>query len=140
MKNKKTICGEIARRYQQADKKGRGKLLDEYMGTLGYNRDYLAHIRSNWGKTRYTRIDGTPVKIMPYPPLNTAERLQKRPLQAANRAGGQRGAAFTALLEDIWGLFDCLCGRTCGPQLLAPLLRLMTDFLSKRRGRHARCC
>jgi hypothetical protein len=39
MKNKKKVCGEIARRYQQADKKGRGKLLEEYTVTLGYNRD-----------------------------------------------------------------------------------------------------
>ena len=35
MKDKKKVCGEIARRYQ----KGRGKLLDEYTVTLGYNRD-----------------------------------------------------------------------------------------------------
>ena len=39
MKDKKKVCGEIARRYQKADKKGRGKLLDEYIVTLGYNRD-----------------------------------------------------------------------------------------------------
>jgi hypothetical protein len=47
MKDKKKICGEIARRYRQADKKGRGKLLYEYTTALGYNRDYLAHILSN---------------------------------------------------------------------------------------------
>jgi hypothetical protein len=29
-----------------------------------------------------------------------------------------QGAAFKVLPEDIGGLFDCLCGRTCGPQLL----------------------
>ena len=39
MKDKKKVCGEIARRYQKADKKVRGKLLDEYIVTLGYNRD-----------------------------------------------------------------------------------------------------
>ncbi|MDR0683897.1 MAG: hypothetical protein LBF83_02045 [Spirochaetaceae bacterium] len=53
MKDKKKVCGEIAPRYQKASKKGRGKLLDEYTVTLGYNRDYLAHILSNWGKTLY---------------------------------------------------------------------------------------
>jgi hypothetical protein len=51
-----------------------------------------------------------------------------------------QGTDFKALVENIWGLFDCLCGRTCGPQLLAPLLRLMPDFLSKRRGCRARRC
>jgi hypothetical protein len=44
MKDKKKDCAEIARRYQKAGKKGRGKLLDEYTVTLGYNRDYLVHI------------------------------------------------------------------------------------------------
>jgi hypothetical protein len=58
MNDKKKGCGQIARRYQKADKKGRGKLLDEYTVTLGYNRDYLAHILSNRGKTRYIRIEG----------------------------------------------------------------------------------
>ena len=37
MKDKKKVRGEIARRYQKADKKGRGKLLDEYPVTLSSN-------------------------------------------------------------------------------------------------------
>jgi hypothetical protein len=40
MKDKQKVCGEIARRYQKADKKGKGKLLDGYTATFGYNRDY----------------------------------------------------------------------------------------------------
>ncbi|MDR0582858.1 MAG: hypothetical protein LBG57_00695 [Treponema sp.] len=67
MKDKKKICGEIAWRYQNADKKGKGKLLDEYTVTLGYNRDYLAHILSNRGKTRYVRVAGKTVKIIAEP-------------------------------------------------------------------------
>jgi hypothetical protein len=47
MKDKKKVCREIARRYQNADKKDCGKLLNEYTAPLGYNRDYLAHILSN---------------------------------------------------------------------------------------------
>jgi hypothetical protein len=38
MKDKKKICGVIARRYQKSDKTGRGKLLDEYTVTLGSPR------------------------------------------------------------------------------------------------------
>ncbi|MDR3114892.1 MAG: hypothetical protein LBU25_05170 [Treponema sp.] len=53
LKDKKKFCGEIARLYQDANKKERGKLLDEHTITLRFNRDYLAHIRSNGGKTRY---------------------------------------------------------------------------------------
>jgi hypothetical protein len=39
MNDKKKICGQIARRCQKTAKKGRGRLLDEYTVTLGYNRD-----------------------------------------------------------------------------------------------------
>jgi hypothetical protein len=67
MNDKKKVCAQIARRYQKADKTGRGKLLDKYTVTLGYNRDYLAHILSNWGKTRYIRAGGKPVKIIATP-------------------------------------------------------------------------
>ncbi|MDR1306894.1 MAG: hypothetical protein LBK74_04900, partial [Treponema sp.] len=45
----------------------RGKLLDEYTETLGYNRDYLAHVLSNWGTTRYIRAGGKTVKIIATP-------------------------------------------------------------------------
>ena len=47
MKDKKKVYREIVRRYQKSNKKGKGKLLDEYTVTLGYNRDYLAHILLN---------------------------------------------------------------------------------------------
>jgi hypothetical protein len=64
MSDKKKVCGELARRYQKADKADKGKFLDEYVVTLGYNRDYLAHILSKWGKTLYVRAGGTRVKII----------------------------------------------------------------------------
>ena len=125
MKDKKKVCREIARRYQQADKKGKGKLLDEYMATLGYNRDYLALIQSNWGKPGVSRQRANRLKLLPHP----AGRPAQGPLGA--RKPKYRGkAAFTALLEDIWNLFDGMCGRTEGPQLLASMLRLMLDFLT----------
>jgi hypothetical protein len=54
MKDKKKICGQIARRYQKSGKKDKGKILDEYTETLGYNRNYFAHILSNLGKTLYS--------------------------------------------------------------------------------------
>jgi hypothetical protein len=64
MNDKKKICGQIARRYRKAGKKDKGKILDEYTEALGYNRDYLARILSNRGKTLYVRADGKPVKII----------------------------------------------------------------------------
>ncbi|MDR3172677.1 MAG: hypothetical protein LBU19_00375, partial [Treponema sp.] len=79
--------------------KGRGKLLDEYTTTLGYNRDYLAHILSNWGKTRYTTVDGKPVKIIAKPAVKRGEKASTGRKQG--RKPKYQGTAFTALLEDI---------------------------------------
>jgi hypothetical protein len=49
MKDKKKVCAEIARRYQEAGKKDRGKLLDEYTVTPGYNRGTIWPISCQTG-------------------------------------------------------------------------------------------
>jgi hypothetical protein len=75
MKDKKKVCEKIARRYQKADKKGKGKLLDEYTVTLEYNRDYLAHPNS---------------KNMLYYPHGTGNH-QRAPKGPAGSGGGAAG-------------------------------------------------
>ena len=121
MKTRKKICAVIFKRYQKAPKKGKAKLLDEYVETLGYNRDYLANLLTNWGKTRYALVDGKPVKF-----------VAKAPSKARQKASGGKKAgrtetydkAFVKVLSDIWELFDYQCGK-----LLAPLIRGMIGFL-----------
>ena len=63
MKTRKKINARIFKRCQKAGKKGKAKLLDKYAQTLGYNRDYLAHLPANWGKTSYALVDGKPLKL-----------------------------------------------------------------------------
>jgi len=50
MKTRKKICSTLYKRYQKADKKTKGKILDEYVLTLGLNRDYLATCSQTWEK------------------------------------------------------------------------------------------
>ena len=64
MKDKKRSAGRLPGDTKRPAKKGRGKLLDEYTVTLGYNRDYLAPILSNGGKTLYIRAEGKTVTII----------------------------------------------------------------------------
>jgi hypothetical protein len=123
MHSKHQICKEIFRRYQRAAKKEKGRLLKEYAETLGYNRDYLAHLLANWGKTRYAVAGGKPVKYV----AKGASKARK------NACGGKKGGrpkkygpAFAALLYEIWEFFEWRCGK-----LLAPMLRLMTGFLAE---------
>jgi len=78
MKTRKKICGKIFRRYQKAGKKGKAKILDEYAQTLEYNRDYLACLLANWGKTRYTVSGGKPGQIC-------RQRARKRPPEGLRR-------------------------------------------------------
>lgn len=121
MKTRKKIFGQIYKRYQKAGKKGKGKLLDEYAKTLEVNRDYLAHLLTNWGKTRYAVSNGKPVKFTAKPPVKGRQKA----------TGGKKtgrpekyNIAFVEALSEIWDLFDFQCGK-----LLAPLIRGMMNFL-----------
>jgi len=122
MKTRKKICGEIYKRYQKAKKKDKGKILDEYTLTLNRNRDYLAHLLANWGKTKYVASKGN----------KTIKYIAKEPVRGRQKAhGGKKtgrpekyNKAFVAVLKKIWELFDYQCGK-----LLAPLITGMIDFL-----------
>jgi hypothetical protein len=121
MKTRKKICGELFRRYQKAQKKGKAKILDEYAVTLGYNRDYLAHLLTNWGKTRYALSGGKTVKYIAKPPV------QGRYKASTGKKTGRPekyDKDFVKILASIWAFFDFQCGK-----LLAPLIRGMIDFL-----------
>jgi hypothetical protein len=121
MKTRKKICGQLFKRYQKAKKKDKGKILDEYAGTLGHNRDYLANLLTNWGKTRYAPSKGELVKYVAKPPLKSRQKAS-----GSKKAGRPEKyhKAFVKALSDIWEFFDYQCGK-----LLAPLIRGMIDFL-----------
>ena len=105
MKTRKKICNEIYRRYQKAGKKGKSKILDEYTITLGYNRDYLACLLSNWDKKRYTVIKGRIAKEPVKDPKKPCKgRKTGRPVKY--------NEPFLEALKEIWELFDYQCGRT----------------------------
>jgi hypothetical protein len=122
MKTRKKICGEIYRRYQKASKKVKGKILDEYSKTLKMNRDYLANLLANWGKTRYALKDGKCVKYVAKPP----SRAKKKATRGKKTGRPEKyHKAFVDALKDIWDLFDYQCGK-----LLAPLIKGSLDFLA----------
>jgi hypothetical protein len=121
MKTRKKICGEIYKRYQKAGKKSKAKILEEYTQILKYNRDYLAHLLTNWGKTRYALKDGKTVKYIAKPPAK--DRLKATGGKETGRPKKYH-KAFLKVLADIWELFDYQCGK-----LLAPLIRGIIGFL-----------
>jgi hypothetical protein len=122
MKTRKKICGEIFKRYQKAEKKGKAQILDEYVLTLKYNRDYLACLLTNWGKKRYALLGGKKVKFIAKPPVKGRQGAS---------AGIKTGRpekyhkAFVKTLSGIWEFFDFPCGK-----LLAPFITSAIDFLA----------
>jgi hypothetical protein len=119
---RKRICGTIFRRYQKAGKKGKATIPEEYTQTLGYNRDYLAHLPTNWGKTRYALSNGKPVKYAAKPPVKgrckaCGGKERGRP--------GKHHQAFVEALTETGEFFDFQCGK-----LLAALVTGTVDFLA----------
>jgi hypothetical protein len=116
MKTRKKLTGIQSKRYQKARKKAKTKILDEFIAGTGYNRKYALHLLANWGKTKQLTIDGKAVKL-------TAKKPKKA---KANKGGRPKkyGDDVIAVVCKIWEFFDYQCGK-----LLAPLIKLMIDFL-----------
>jgi len=121
MKTRKKICGRLYKRYQRASKKGKAKILDEYAPMLGHNRDYLAHLLTNWGKKRYSVSDGKPVKYVAKPAV---QGRQKAPGGKKTGRPEKYHSAFVEALVAIWEFFDLQCGK-----LLSPLIKGVMGFL-----------
>jgi hypothetical protein len=121
MNTRKKVCSRIFKRYQQAGKKDKALILNDYVLTLGYNRDYLATLLANWGKTRYALSQGKSVKFIAEPAPEAREN-------APNRKKTGRPItyhkAFVDVLRAVWELFDYQCGK-----LLSPLIKEMMAFL-----------
>jgi len=119
LETRKKITTAKAQRYQKADKKSKTRILDEFVQDTGYNRKYALHILANWNKTTNALIDGKPVK------LKTGQNNRKK--QKRKPGGGRPKKyddAFFVVLSKIWAFYGFQCGK-----LLAPLLRLIIDFL-----------
>jgi hypothetical protein len=121
MKTRKKICGKLFKRYQKASKNEKKMILDEYAQTLEFNRDYLAHLLSNWGKTRYALKDGKSVKYIAKPATDGRQRAS-----GSKKTGRPEKyhTVFVELLRAVWELFDFQCGK-----LLSPLIKGMMCFL-----------
>jgi hypothetical protein len=113
MKTRKQICGRLYKRYQKASKKGKAKILDEYAPMLGHNRDYLAHLLTNCGKTRYALSGGKSVKDIAQPPL---KNRYKAPGSKKTGRPEKYHKAFAAVLLSLWELFDFQCGKLWPPR------------------------
>jgi hypothetical protein len=114
MREKKALTREVGKRYRQAGKKEKTRILDELVKTTGYNRKYALHILANGGKTTTVRLSGKTVR------LKAAPRKRKK--------GGGRKPVYTGecirVLRNIWIFFWYRCGK-----ILVPFIREQMRFL-----------
>jgi hypothetical protein len=114
MQEKKALTGEVSKRYQKAGKKEKTLILDELVKTTGYNRKYLLHILTNWGKTTTVVLSGKQARL-------------KASFRKRRKGGGRKKVytdEFVAVLKSIWAFFWYRCGK-----ILAPFIREQMQFL-----------
>jgi hypothetical protein len=116
MQEKKALTREVSKRYQKAGKKEKTVILNELVKTSGYNRKYLLHVLSNWGKITIKHLDGQEVRLTASP--------RKR------RKGGGRKPKYSddciIVLRKVWAFFSYRCGK-----ILAPFIREHMRFLEQ---------
>jgi len=116
MKQKKAITAEVGARYIKANKKDKGKILDEFCATTGYNRKYAARILNNSpGKVLgYGRIGGRKVKYV---------------IGKAGKTKRKRNRIYTydvfLALRKIWAIFDFICSKRLKP-FMAEAIEILT--------------
>jgi hypothetical protein len=53
MNDKRILTNQVSARYQQAGKKAKGIILDEFIRTTGYTRKYAIHLLTAWNTTHW---------------------------------------------------------------------------------------
>ncbi len=118
MQEKKSVTLAVARRYRKARKKEKGSMLDEFVATTGYNRDYASWVLSNWGREISRRLkNGDKLILVKDPEL---KRTRKKP-----RTYDQE---VFPVIKQIWKILNRPCGKR-----LAPFLPEMVACLERHR-------
>ena len=116
MEAKRQLTKIKAIKYRKENKKGKTKILNEFIETTGYTRKYAIHLLANWGKEKIIKIDGKPVRVI----------IGKRKKKVKRNKPRKYDKEVQKALKKVWYIFDCICGKR-----LAPILRTMLDILYK---------
>ena len=97
MKQRQAVTSVTAGRYQQATKKEKRQMLDEFCRTTDYNRCYARLVLRNHGR----RVSVSAERLV----VGDAQQRQQR------RKPKVYGTKVTQALMQIWLLLDYLCGK-----------------------------
>lgn len=115
MRERKSITREMARGYRRADKKGKQRILDEFVRLTDYHRKYAIHMLANWGKEKLRTVEGKVVKFVVGKPPKSRKRVARRLYDEAVREA----------VCKLWRLFDYMCGKR-----LAVIIRMNIALLA----------
>ena len=111
MADRRTIIMRSFRRYQEADRKTKTRILNQVMEqTLYHSRAYLALILRRWGSANW--------QVGPRGPLRFLAGGHCRVRRAAEPLYGQ---GVRRALICLWYLCDCMCGKRLVPAIRALL-------------------
>ena len=103
MRYRKALTRVVALRYRLAIRKGKGRILDEFVASTGYNRAYAAMLLRGYGLRRTIGSPNGAVNL----------RTTKKRRKAAGRPPSY-GPEVQRALERLWKYFGHLCGKRLG--------------------------
>ena len=106
MKTRKAILRSMSRKYKGLKKKEKGKVIEEAVRLMGYQRSYAAFVLRRYAEEAE---EGPPGVVRPF-------RRRRKVLY---------DAPVRELLKRLWVLGDYLCGKRLGPLLPALIAKLV---------------
>ena len=103
MHERHAVVRELSSRFQQARKKERSQILNDFVRLTGYTRCYGAFVLRNCGKKHVRVVAGQRVVFIP--------GYARSPGSKRHRRGSYRTKAFLDALRQFWALSDGLCGK-----------------------------
>lgn len=120
MKTRQQLAMEVAKRYRGANRREKGKILDDFVTDTGYTRAYAGIVLRKCGLKLLYALDETVVEA--------EARVTKR-------HGGGRPRVYTDEVQQavgkLWELFGYLCGKR-----LVPVIRAALPFLDTQQFVH----
>lgn len=103
MHERHAVIRELSSRFQQASKKERGRILNDFVQLTGYTRCYAAFVLRNCGRKQVRTVAGQRVIFIPGHARPAGSKRQRRGLYRSKR--------FLEALRRFWALSDGLCGK-----------------------------
>jgi hypothetical protein len=110
MADRRVVIKRAYRRYQKADRRGKGRILDEIVPLTEYSRAYAAMVLHQWGSTHWHVGPRGPLRFVAGAPPRPRRRPQPRYDEPVRQS-----------LIRLWYLCDCMCGKRLVPAIRALL-------------------